>query len=137
MPISGDSRANSPNRRSRVTATMMTARTSGPSVEAMLKCGLAGSLGSLGATNSPGAAGGTERGGRLNETVPPAAQMPVQVEAVRPVRVADPPDDQGQRADPEHVVRPDLGRLGDGDSVDLRAVRGASGRSRSPGGRRR
>ena len=53
-------------------ATITTASTSGPSVEAMLNCGFCASLGSLGSSSRGGAGARSSRGGRLNSTVPPA-----------------------------------------------------------------
>ncbi len=70
MPITGLSSENSAKRRSRVIATITTARTSGPTVEAMLKCAGGGSPGSDGTSSAPGGAGPERRGGRLNATEP-------------------------------------------------------------------
>src|SRR4051794_22558232 len=70
MPITGLSRENSAKRRSRVIATMTTARISGPIVDAMLKCAGGGSPGSAGTSSAPGGAGRASRGGRLKATAP-------------------------------------------------------------------
>ena len=68
--MTGLSSENSAKRMSFVIAIITTARTSGPRVEAMLKCAGGGSPGSVGSSTGPGAPARASRGGRLKAIAP-------------------------------------------------------------------
>ena len=124
MPITGLSSENSAKRRSRVIATITTARTSGPTVEAMLKCAGGGSPGSDGTSSAPGGAGPERRGGRLNATEPDG---PMWRRRSSPSgRSSSPPERTTNATAPSWTTLPsgDLGGLlgGDLDAVDQRPV---------------
>ena len=85
MPITGLSSENSAKRMSRVIATITTARISGPTVDAMLKCAGGGSPGSAGTSRGPGGAATGEPRRPVERDRPRRADVPPQVEPERPV----------------------------------------------------